>query len=411
MPKSSHTRSHWSPACSVATSAIAYLYALLSFVATGQVISVPLPPDRMPRLHGHRRSQGDRQRHHRLHAGTPTARGWHRRHMITGSGRSPARIDRSDLPRLAMIAAEARSRPVRAPPHGAGSYAGRLICRALCQGAAQHYLDGRSGVKDFDVWSFYAARGDGPFPYRWRGTADYGPVEVRALPLGPAVVRRPPGRPARPIARRAARHQPGRCAARLSRRGAPRHGPRTGRQGCRAHLPRAPRRRDNLARRWNPPLTRGEPLAHVPGADAGLLPERVSQVSRAVRLIASSGGHAEPGTTRTLQGANGPGWSGGPAMPSRGRRAPCRGPTVLAGQVGQPCRGRYQADVQAGSPHSTTWWPRPGWVIAPGQSQGDQLTITRPGPQACPAWHGRVTALEVVGDHDATPVLLCHGAG
>jgi hypothetical protein len=49
--------------------------------------------------------------------------------------------------------------------------------------------------------------------------------------------------------------------------------------------------------------------------------------------------------------------------------------------------GRYQADVQPGSPHRTTWCPRPGCVIAPGQSHGDQLTITRPGPQACPAWH------------------------
>jgi hypothetical protein len=42
-------------------------------------------------------------------------------------------------------------------------------------GAALHYLDARTGIKDFDVWSFYAARSDRPFPYRWRGTADYGP--------------------------------------------------------------------------------------------------------------------------------------------------------------------------------------------------------------------------------------------
>ena len=76
--------------------------------------------------------------------------------------------------RLAMIAAEAEAGLFARHPHGAGRYAGRLICRALCQGAAQHYLDGRSGVKDFDVWSFSAARGDGPFPNRWRGTADYG---------------------------------------------------------------------------------------------------------------------------------------------------------------------------------------------------------------------------------------------
>ncbi len=58
--------------------------------------------------------------------------------------------------------------PSRAP-RGAGRYAGRLVCRALCQGAALHYLDGTNGVKDFDVWSFYAERGDGPFPYGWRG--------------------------------------------------------------------------------------------------------------------------------------------------------------------------------------------------------------------------------------------------
>ena len=28
--------------------------------------------------------------------------------------------------------------------------------RARCQGAALHYVNERNGVKDFDVWSFYA---------------------------------------------------------------------------------------------------------------------------------------------------------------------------------------------------------------------------------------------------------------
>ena len=61
----------------------------------------------------------------------------------------------------------------------------RLVCRALCQGAALHYLDGTNGVKDFDVWSFYAERGDGPFPYRWRGTADYGRSKFGRYPDDP----------------------------------------------------------------------------------------------------------------------------------------------------------------------------------------------------------------------------------
>jgi hypothetical protein len=100
----------------------------------------------------------------------------------TGSARSLARIDIQDLLRLAGLAAEAEAGLFARRPRGAGRYAGRLICRALCQGAALHYLDGRTGVKDFDVWSFYAAHGGGPFPYRWRGTADFGPSKFGRYP-------------------------------------------------------------------------------------------------------------------------------------------------------------------------------------------------------------------------------------
>ena len=88
--------------------------------------------------------------------------------MKTRYRRSLARIDRNDLLRLAKLAADVEAGLFTRHPHGAGRYAGRLVCRALCQGAALHYLDERNGVKDFDVWSFYAARDDGPFPYRWR---------------------------------------------------------------------------------------------------------------------------------------------------------------------------------------------------------------------------------------------------
>jgi hypothetical protein len=49
---------------------------------------------------------------------------------------------------------------------------GALMAAATVSTApALHYLDGRNGVKDFDVWSFYAARVDDPFSCRWRGTA------------------------------------------------------------------------------------------------------------------------------------------------------------------------------------------------------------------------------------------------
>lgn len=70
-------------------------------------------------------------------------------------------------------------------PQGSGRYAGRLLCRALCQGAALHYVNGSNGVKDFDVWSFYAQYDDWPFPARWRGTRDFGPSKFGRYPGDP----------------------------------------------------------------------------------------------------------------------------------------------------------------------------------------------------------------------------------
>ncbi len=102
--------------------------------------------------------------------------------MHVGPARSPERISRDDLQRLAELAARAEADLFARKPKGAGRYAGRLLCRALCQGAALHYVDGRNGVKDFDVWSFYAGRDDGPFPYRWRGTEDYGASKFGRYP-------------------------------------------------------------------------------------------------------------------------------------------------------------------------------------------------------------------------------------
>jgi hypothetical protein len=95
--------------------------------------------------------------------------------MSEESDRSLARIEIADLLRLAALAAHAEAELFRRNPDGSGRYAGRLLGRALCQGAALHYVNGRNGVKDFDVRSFYAQYDDWPFPARWRGTRDFGP--------------------------------------------------------------------------------------------------------------------------------------------------------------------------------------------------------------------------------------------
>ena len=60
-----------------------------------------------------------------------------------------------------------------------------MICVALCQGAALHYLDGRNGIKDLDVWTFYAEHPEGPFPARWLTNADFGPSPLGRHPDDP----------------------------------------------------------------------------------------------------------------------------------------------------------------------------------------------------------------------------------
>ena len=95
------------------------------------------------------------------------------------------RIELSDLHHLADLAADVEAGLFARHPAGSGRYAGRLLCRVLCQGAALHYVDHTNGVKDFDVWSFYAEHPDGPFPARWRGTADFGPLKFGRFPGDP----------------------------------------------------------------------------------------------------------------------------------------------------------------------------------------------------------------------------------
>jgi hypothetical protein len=96
-----------------------------------------------------------------------------------------ARIEIADLLRLAALAADAEAELFSRNPQGSGRYAGRLLGRALCQGAALYYMDEINGVKDFDVWSFYAQHDDWPFPARWRGTRDFGPSKFGRYPSDP----------------------------------------------------------------------------------------------------------------------------------------------------------------------------------------------------------------------------------
>jgi hypothetical protein len=68
-------------------------------------------------------------------------------------------------------------------------YKDRLLCVALCRGAAQQYVGGRTGIEDFDLWTFFARSPGRPFPdmalFRRRASADFGPSRFGRTPGAP----------------------------------------------------------------------------------------------------------------------------------------------------------------------------------------------------------------------------------
>jgi hypothetical protein len=104
--------------------------------------------------------------------------------------RSNERITLEDLNRLAEIARLDREDLfARRPRYRV--LADGLVCVALCQGAALHFVDGENGVKDFDVWTFYAAHPDHPaFPWRRRASRAFGDPRFGRPPDKPGFVDR-----------------------------------------------------------------------------------------------------------------------------------------------------------------------------------------------------------------------------
>jgi hypothetical protein len=101
------------------------------------------------------------------------------------SERSCELITGADLARLGELALLDLVGLVERETATGRRYHDRLLCIALCQGAAQHYVDGENGVKDFDVWSFFAAHPAGPFPYRRRVERDFGRSRFSRHPADP----------------------------------------------------------------------------------------------------------------------------------------------------------------------------------------------------------------------------------
>ncbi len=88
--------------------------------------------------------------------------------------RSQEAIAKADLRRLLRLAREDIDEFFERNPAYIRQFRGKEKLIALCQGAALHYVDGKNGIKDFDVWFFYPQRGAKTLPYRRRGMRDYG---------------------------------------------------------------------------------------------------------------------------------------------------------------------------------------------------------------------------------------------
>ena len=96
-----------------------------------------------------------------------------RRSTGTASARARSQepVTDGDLRRLQTLALERHAELVRQRP----ARRDILVMACVAQGAAVHRVTGRGGVKDFDVWLFYADRAGIHLNARPRATADFGP--------------------------------------------------------------------------------------------------------------------------------------------------------------------------------------------------------------------------------------------
>ncbi|MCF8610196.1 hypothetical protein L5G28_08495 [Gordonia sp. HY285] len=85
------------------------------------------------------------------------------------------------LGRLARLAEADRHNMFEDHPR-LGVFRSRVLLTALCQGAALHFVDGENGVKDLDVYTFYAQHPTVNFPHRRRKMVDFGKSDLGRHP-------------------------------------------------------------------------------------------------------------------------------------------------------------------------------------------------------------------------------------
>ena len=89
-------------------------------------------------------------------------------------GRSFIRITAADLRQLATLVAADRRDFFSRHEDWARLYRRRILCTALCQGAALHFVHGEAGINDLDDYKFYATHPDRHWYAKRRRVCDFG---------------------------------------------------------------------------------------------------------------------------------------------------------------------------------------------------------------------------------------------
>ena len=104
---------------------------------------------------------------------------------MTAAERSYAIITKADLKRLARIARAEREDFFMRHAEWRVLYGARALCTALTGEAALHFTNGTTGVREFDVFTFYAQNPDAAFPPHRAGREDFGKPKFGKLPGAP----------------------------------------------------------------------------------------------------------------------------------------------------------------------------------------------------------------------------------
>lgn len=85
--------------------------------------------------------------------------------------RSMDEITKDDLKKMLEITLKSNEEFLKRKPKYKSL---KKLCVCLCQGGGKHYVDGKTGLRDIDIYTFYEDHPTIKYPYRRRAIEDFG---------------------------------------------------------------------------------------------------------------------------------------------------------------------------------------------------------------------------------------------